>query len=1034
MFNPGEQVYKLNEPDRVGVIVGAPKTLGGIDFYPVTFAPPQVEQVIATNLAKFLGELDVDSLLRQGVFAGHDAFSRLMTFTKLSTPLSDTLYAFLASRTKLYPYQYKPLLKFLESNNHRLLIADEVGLGKTIEAGLILIEQRARASLDRVLVVCTASLRSKWKDELQRRFDEHFSVVDSRGFRELLQDVEQRGTAAAFRAITSYGTLRNKDVLTRLEIGAPPLDLLIVDEAHHVRNPTLATRAVAALADGSDAVLFLTATPVHLGNENLFALLRLLDPEQFDRFDVFQQRMRANAHVIRAGRLLVARKPPNLVEVAKALRQVGSTPEGQTFVRNPLYQDLLDDLGNTASVSADGIVELQGKISDLNFLSRILSRSRKAQVQPDRPQRAPQVLGFPFSPLEMQIYQSATRFAGETWRRAGPGSVESLGAIMRQRQIASCLPAALQHFRTKSPVPASEDEMMELSDLDPESWPDDPGPVAQASADPFATYYRTIPELEKQDTKFQKLVEALGALDRQEPARKTIIFSYFKPTLHYLQRRLAERRIATLVLTGDVPSRPDDPERDERGKLLERFRTDPAIRILLSSEVGSEGLDFQFCSVLINYDLPWNPMVVEQRIGRLDRLGQRAQQITIITLSVQETIEDRILVKLYERIGIFKDSIGDLEAILGEVVSQLQSDLLASTLSPEEQERLIEQRALALAEQQSQTRELERRSAELMGHDEFFTTQLDRTQKLRLYVTPRELEVFLRQYLAQHHPTAALTYDWNRKEGALTVPDALILFVRRHAASSDPLLHLFLQRTLTGHCRFTFDAERANDDPALEFITGQHPLMQSIVGHYRTTASELHPVSVVAVSTSAVTPGWYLYSIDLVRASGVRPRAFLEPTLVRLPSMEVAEVEAGRELLGTLVEEGTHIPRESVTASAEQVLEARRAALESLGERIKERRDHLARANGRLADSRLGSLRASYEARLRQKKKMLEQARERRSDARYIRMLEGTLRNINTEYEVKAAVIEESRAFDMSFSTVAAGLLLVTLPEVASLS
>src|SRR5438552_810042 len=304
-FAPGDQVYKLSEPDRVGVIVGAPKTLGGIGFYPVTFAPPQVEQVIATNLAKFLGELDVDSLLRQGVFAGHDAFSRLMTFTKLSTPLSDTLYAFLASRTKLYPYQYKPLLKFLESNNHRLLIADEVGLGKTIEAGLILIEQRARASLDRVLVVCTASLRSKWKDELQRRFDEHFSVVDSRGFRELLQDVEQRGTAAAFRAITSYGTLHNKDVLTRLEIAAPPLDLLIVDEAHHVRNPTLATRAVAALADGSDAVLFLTATPVHLGNENLFALLRLLDPEQFDRFDVFQQRMSANAHVIRAGRLLV---------------------------------------------------------------------------------------------------------------------------------------------------------------------------------------------------------------------------------------------------------------------------------------------------------------------------------------------------------------------------------------------------------------------------------------------------------------------------------------------------------------------------------------------------------------------------------------------------------------------------------------------------------------------------------------------------------------------------------------------------------
>src|SRR5215831_6399040 len=114
---------------------------------------------------------------------------------------------------------------------------------------------------------------------------------------------------------------------------------------------------------------------------------------------------------------------------------------------------------------------------------------------------------------------------------------------------------------------------------------------------------------------------------------------------------------------------------DERLQLIDEFKTDPRIQILLSSEVGSEGIDLQFRRFLVNYDLPWNPMKVEQRIGRLDRLGQKAERISIINLSLVDTVEERILERLYERINIFRESIGELEEILGDMTNQMLTEL-----------------------------------------------------------------------------------------------------------------------------------------------------------------------------------------------------------------------------------------------------------------------------------------------------------------------------------------------------------------------
>jgi ERCC4-related helicase len=164
------------------------------------------------------------------------------------------------------------------------------------------------------------------------------------------------------------------------------------------------------------------------------------------------------------------------------------------------------------------------------------------------------------------------------------------------------------------------------------------------------------------DSKFEKLLTILLAIEEEEEGAKVLIFTYFVGTSKYLTERLSEKGIATLRIAGDVPSDPHRPEHDQRGARIRQFQHDPAIRVLVSTEVGSEGLDFQFCHHVVNYDLPWNPMVVEQRMGRIDRYGQESPWIQIHNLVVNGTVEERILVRLYRRIGIFEKSIGDLEA------------------------------------------------------------------------------------------------------------------------------------------------------------------------------------------------------------------------------------------------------------------------------------------------------------------------------------------------------------------------------------
>ena len=986
------------------------------------------KKVPESDLEPFEGAIDVDTLLRRGSFDRKETLSKIVTYTKLSTPLRNTVYSFYASRTTFYPFQFKPLVKFLDSPKQRLLIADEVGLGKTIEAGLILSEQRERHSLNRVLIVCPSSLCDKWRQEMIRRFDEDFTVLNSEGFRRFLRDLERMGEGTRLRGICSLQMLRSRAILEEIRATSPPFDLVIMDEAHHMRNSgTLSNNLGEVLSESSDALLLLTATPIHIGNENLFNLLRILDPEEFDHLPVFRRRLAVNEHVIGVLRLLGASFPCNLSIVKEKLQRLEATEERNRFLENPIYHDVLFKLDNYDGRRRDHVVELQRDISMLNVLSHVLTRTRKSEIKEKRPKREAHVVKVVPASEEVEFYQRVTDFIIEKYRER-LGAVGTLVAITVQRQLASCMPAMAEHYLSQA-----DKEMggidKEVSDQTIEDWSE--GDVEEdqektrlekelaasiAAAD--------ILKLSNVDSKFESLVRVLVEIEQAEPGRKVLVFSYFKKTLAYLARRLKEVGHRCLLLSGDVPSNPADPEKDERGKVLRRFRNDHEVRILLSSEVGSEGLDFEFCHVLINYDLPWNPMVVEQRIGRLDRITQKSERILIFNFAIPGTIEERILNRLYNRIRIFEQSIGDLEAILGEEIKVMTLELLRSKLTPKEQEKLIDKVAEVIERRRQDSEILEKESGRFIGHDEYFTEEIQRITTLKRYLTAQEIEVFLREFLERECPRCGLNPIDGGQYHRLTVDANLQEIVRRLASPRDPLFHQFLVRCTRGELKVTFDSQVASEDPEVEFLSAHHPLLRAVRLYYKDNQDSLHPVAKVTLAVAPVS-GKFLYRLYLVEMTGARHVRTLESSFINLDTSEVLDSESSEIILSRMVTEGqTYLGDPDLEEEA--IVEMARRADEVFVERIGEKERELRRINDALISNRLASLEASFKAKETKKLELLERGRRDERDPRYIRMLEGGLNNIRNDYERKRAEIEAGRTVRKEYSLIAAGYLEAT--------
>jgi SNF2 family DNA or RNA helicase len=365
LFKTGDEVNIKNQSQRKGLVQSNPFWGQGEWQYTVFFSSTEKKTFRESDLTS-CEDMDV-------VWGDLDAFLRSLALVKLNRPLSDNLYALYGSRTKFEVYQFKPALKFLANPDQRLLIADEVGLGKTIEAGIIFLELQARLEVHRVLVVCPSALRYKWQDEMRLRFDEEFVILDMNGMKRFFQQYDQLGDGTRLRGIVSLELLRRPELALEFEEKHINLDLVIIDEAHHCRNTSTQSNKVAnILADNADAMLLLTATPLQIGNEDLFNLLKILAPGEFDDMSVFEDRLIPNQHINRAINILGT---GDHQAALKELQMVEGTNQRSRFLRNPFYNDLILQLGMPA-LTREELVRAQRRLLEFNTLAFIFTRTR----------------------------------------------------------------------------------------------------------------------------------------------------------------------------------------------------------------------------------------------------------------------------------------------------------------------------------------------------------------------------------------------------------------------------------------------------------------------------------------------------------------------------------------------------------------------------------------------------------------------------------------------------------------------------------
>ena len=1017
-FKPGDQVQFIADTGIIGVVLEIGPNHGGlIQFYRVSWNDGNKSLVAEHDLQSYFEDRAPHEVLASGELGGYREFQRAITYERLNRdrPLTNNIHAINASRTRFYPYQFKPLLKFLASANHRLLIADEVGLGKTIEAGLILTELRARESLQRVLVVCPSNLREKWLTEMLTRFGERFEILDAERFGAFLRMYQEAPDRSELSGIISIESLRTRKIIEVLEAQAPTFDLVIVDEAHHMRNfGTRNRRAGELLGSGSSAMIMLTATPVHLGNENLFSLLNILDEESFPELRTSQARFEQNAPIVQA-QACIAGVPPNVKQATEFLHRAAKSTE---IAQNPAMMEAmlklkkLEKLEPRENDSRRLQLGLQGDLADLNLIGHIFSRTRKREVHEHVVERHAFVLQVQLSEQERVFYDTVTEFVREnSIKRTGDPVVQSWILQTPQRRMASCIPAMVEHYRECSDLSIedlSEDETVTSSNGDGESPP------------VFGSVTHRLRDVLREwrddgiDTKYAHLSQALRGIQEEENGCKCLIFAFYKGTLNYLSKKLSADGFPNLVLSGDVHVK-------ERTGVIDSFRDDREIPILLSSRIGGEGLDFQFCNTMFNYDLPWNPMEVEQRIGRLDRIGQESEVIRIYNFSVEGTIEKKILDRLYNRIGIFERSIGDLEDILGDIVHNLERELLSTSLTPEEIEQRVDHAVLVLEERLQELQRLEEKAAQLVGVDEYFEAEVARIRDRRRYVTSVQLERFVCDFLRSHCPrTRFLT--GSEGDGVIHVCDQLRQFlVRENVSVRDTQLLARSERT---GISVTFDSDLAFRKPRIEFINVVHPLVRAIARHYE--EARIAPATRVSLrEVGLLDPGAYYFFIFKLRIEALRQSSVLEIVVLNEDLKEACSAENSEAILGEIVENGQEPKGGHMPVDEDRAMHAFNEAEQLLLGRIKGLRLEAERTNDAFIDRRLASVRAFAGRKLAGQQALLKKGEVLGREERYLRMLRGSIDNIERKLGADADSLEQQRRVGVTYDEIAAGILEV---------
>lgn len=830
LYTVGTNVI-LADTNAHGVIVEVKPARRGRQIYRVSFNDGIID-VLEPDLRADFDESDPFDCCKSGMFGSYADFSKINTTFKIQNSNNSTISSLKASKTLFRAYQFKPLLKFLNSPTRRILVADEVGLGKTIEAGHIMLELKARKELRNVLIVCPKSLQHKWRAELQEKFGLDFKIYQTT--QDLIEDLSS-GTKSV-RAIVNYERIRlkeSKDDDSKVKQAKKPVNLIdylienpsqfsmvLCDEAHKLRNSNTQTYKGAEIIMGNaDSALFLTATPVMIDEENLYNLLHLLDSKRYFNYQIFRNRIEENKPFVEALSMLNSSLPladikEKLLNASINSRFLNSDEEeiysyssaiSEIYKEDPMFQEIMNLLNQDDTLTLRA--RLQYLISSMSVMNTVFSRTRKREVTKDMSQaeRQPHVVKVDLYDEEREEFDNVIEEYKDDnsyvdyWGEERMTQGGALGLVQKKRQVASSVWAYLN------------DE----SDLD-------------KGIDKFANY---------KDAKIDRVLEVINAVFKSG-TKKLVIFALFRKTLKYLAIRLKKAGFNSVIIHGQVSS-------EDRNKTLHQFKTNGNTQILLSSEVGSEGLDMQFCNSMVNYDLPWNPMVVEQRIGRIDRFGQKAKVVNIYNLIVSDSIQELIYMRLLDRIGIFKGTVGDMEAILDapmgngrtiqDVYNKMEKEFFTENLSPEVMERKIAEVNLAIENEKEHLNHLSEGLSNALTNDAYFRDEINKIIHKHAYVTSIELKNYLESVIRLQLTTCLLeesdkgTFEFRIP---MSQPTVLRNFLTQYGdeTSDENRINLAaFKRRIDGMLSFrlTFDQDVAYKDSTIIYMNIYHPLIMA---------------------------------------------------------------------------------------------------------------------------------------------------------------------------------------------------------------
>ncbi len=713
-------------------------------------------------------------------------------------------------RIDVEPYQLVPVLAAMRQSKTRLLIADDVGLGKTVEAGLVLLELARRGRADRVLIACPAGLQEQWVEEMQFRFNLDFTKVDSKQWLELRRSYPTTVSpwTAAPLAVSSIDYLKNN--LAAIQ-AAPPFDVVIVDEAHHVARAyagegrssgTDRSRLARVLADHSQELLLLSATPHNGYKESFASLLQLLSPHLASD----------------DGQLLPELVKPYVVRRLKDDVARGDPPQPISRRHPPRP------------------IEVQPTAREKEIHQRLRGHSKRV-LRALKDTDSYYVQAFALEVLRKRALSSPHALLQSLRRRA-----ESLGVTPVEHTGHRRLDA-LQLYRGDSALP--EDELIETEELALQ------GVAAHLAADELQEERRLVGTLIEQvealtagdDSKLTRLRGWLEGFRAARPGERIIVFTEYRDTLDYLQERLGLG--PTLRIDGTVPLA-------KRKDVLAEFAATPSA-LLLATDAAGEGLNLQeACHVVIHYELPWNPNRLEQRNGRVDRFGQK-QIVEIGYLYLADTRDEEILQRLREKLAEIARQLGSTSDILGvagrsEVIDGLLEDIPAEELEARLEKAAVEIRdylsrsgALALLRGMSDEGAAERGATEATDRSRWLLPDFDEFRSL---------------------VTTVVQQNGGRIDGS---GDTVTI-------TPGPLLSQYPQvPSWAFEATFSRGVALAPENKGLAFLTPGHPLVRAVLQRVRARLYEENPQDRVAVR--AITDGesgWLFTHIGRITATDGR--------------------------------------------------------------------------------------------------------------------------------------------------------------------